>query len=101
MALLIATQYMENYGAHCWDGEGEVPQYWKCKGGTDYLITEVDVESSDMEVALVLDAVRERVEWDSPGSRSYILNYGVVPEDFSFGDWQDEFLTRIRNPRIP
>ena len=25
MMLVIDTQYMENYGAHDWDGEGECP----------------------------------------------------------------------------
>lgn len=25
-------QYRENYGAHCWDGEGACPQGWKNKG---------------------------------------------------------------------
>jgi hypothetical protein len=36
MKLHITTQYMENYGAHDWDGVGECPQYWKFKGGEDY-----------------------------------------------------------------
>ena len=35
---LITTQYRENYGAHDWDGTGECPQYWKNKGGYDYMI---------------------------------------------------------------
>ena len=35
---LITTQYRENYGAHDWDGKGECPQYWKNKGGYDYMI---------------------------------------------------------------
>ena len=38
MASLITTQYRENYGAHDWDGTGECPQYWKNKGGYDYMI---------------------------------------------------------------
>ena len=28
----ITGDYMENYGAHDWDGQGECPQHWKCKG---------------------------------------------------------------------
>lgn len=31
-------QYMENYGAHDWDGVGECPQYWKYKGGAEEVI---------------------------------------------------------------
>ena len=38
MKLLISTQVYENYGAHDWDGTGECPQYWKAKGGSDYVI---------------------------------------------------------------
>jgi hypothetical protein len=38
MMLVIRTQYMENYGAHDWDGQGECPQYWKAKGGSDYVV---------------------------------------------------------------
>ena len=31
MKLHITCQYMENYGAHDWDGQGECPQHWKFK----------------------------------------------------------------------
>ena len=41
--LLITTQVYENYGAHDWDGEGQCPQYWKAKGGSDYVVLNVDV----------------------------------------------------------
>jgi len=34
--LVLWTQIRENYGAHSWDGKGECPQYWKCKGGEEY-----------------------------------------------------------------
>jgi hypothetical protein len=45
MQIILFTQYRENYGAHDWDGLGECPQYWKNKGGYDYVITDVDVNS--------------------------------------------------------
>jgi hypothetical protein len=38
MKVLITTQYMENYGAHDWDGTGECPQYWKAKGGEEFFL---------------------------------------------------------------
>ena len=38
MKLLITTQVYENYGAHDWDGKGLCPQYWKAKGGSDYVV---------------------------------------------------------------
>jgi hypothetical protein len=43
MKATIDTQYSENYGAHAWDGEGECPQYWKQKGGTTYVVTDIPV----------------------------------------------------------
>ena len=34
--VVITTQYMENYGAHSWDGVGTCPQSWRYKGGSTY-----------------------------------------------------------------
>ena len=38
MNVEVSTQIRENYGAHEWDGVGECPQYWKSKGGEDWVI---------------------------------------------------------------
>ena len=78
MKLHIITQYMENYGAHDWDGEGECPQYWKMKGGEDYFILNVD----DTEVDAAIAQVRGDIEWNDIGSRQYIIGYGLVANDF-------------------
>ena len=78
MKLHIITQYMENYGAHDWDGEGECPQYWKMKGGEDYFILNVDETEVDAAVA----QVRGDIEWNDIGSRQYIIGYGLVANDF-------------------
>jgi len=43
MKLVIDTQMKENYGAHDWDGQGECPQHWKFKGGTTYVVENVDL----------------------------------------------------------
>jgi len=43
MQAIIETQYVENYGAHSWDGEGDCPQYWKPKGGTTYVVTDIPI----------------------------------------------------------
>ena len=42
--IFISMQYRENYGAHDWDGQGECPQYWKNKGGNDYVSRELSLE---------------------------------------------------------
>jgi hypothetical protein len=78
MKLHIITQYMENYGAHDWDGEGECPQYWKMKGGEDYFILNVD----ETEVDAAIAQVRGDIEWNDIGSRQYIIGYGIVADDF-------------------
>jgi hypothetical protein len=38
LRFVVTTQVRENYGAHNWDGNGECPQYWKFKGGNEYLV---------------------------------------------------------------
>lgn len=45
-AIIARYQFLENYGAHCWDGKGECPQHWKFKGGTDIVIAD-DVTLQD------------------------------------------------------
>jgi hypothetical protein len=97
MKLHIITQYMENYGAHDWDGEGECPQYWKMKGGEDYFILNVD---SDAEAESAVAQVRGDIEWNDIGSRQYIIGYGLVENDFmtEFEVSQLEYDGRIAYP---
>jgi hypothetical protein len=96
MKLHIITQYMENYGAHDWDGEGECPQYWKMKGGEDYFILNVD----DTEVDAAIAQVRGDIEWNDIGSRQHIIGYGLVADDFmtEFEISQLEYDGRIAYP---
>ena len=82
MKLHIQTQYMENYGAHDWDGTGLCPQYWKMKGGEDYFYALGDAGRSDEALAELVEALRGRVEWSDDGSRSYIIGWGVVADDY-------------------
>jgi hypothetical protein len=86
MKLLINTQYMENYGAHDWDGEGECPQYWKFKGGQDYFLMidgfNPEHEFADKNLQMIVDGVRGQIEWDDVGSRQYVVGYGIVADDY-------------------
>jgi hypothetical protein len=79
MKLMISTQYMENYGAHDWDGEGECPQYWKFKGGEDYFFR---LLSESWDIPKLVDALRSKVEWSDEYSRQYIVGYEVVEDDY-------------------
>ena len=80
MKLLIRTQYMENYGAHDWDGTGECPQYWKMKGGEDYFILAVDPLKE--APGLIVEAVRGSIEYRSDYSEEYILDWELVADDY-------------------
>jgi hypothetical protein len=82
MKLHITTQYMENYGAHDWDGEGECPQRWKFKGGEDFFYPLGAVEPSAEHIEELIFVLREQIEWDDIGSRQYMVGYGIVEDSF-------------------
>ena len=77
--LLITTQVHENYGAHDWDGFGECPQYWKAKGGNDYVIRNFTDFGNVTETVI---AVRSQVESDNEYYREYIIDWEVVADDY-------------------
>jgi len=77
--LLITTQVHENYGAHDWDGVGECPQYWKAKGGNDYVIRNFTDFGNVTETVI---AVRSQVESDNEYYREYIIDWEVVADDY-------------------
>ena len=77
MMLVIRTQYMENYGAHDWDGTGECPQYWKMKGGSEYKITNVPLNIDYQEVVSMAN-----VERDNDYCREYILEWSMEADDY-------------------
>ena len=77
MMLVIRTQFMENYGAHDWDGTGECPQYWKMKGGSEYKITNVPLNIDYQEVVSMAN-----VERDNEYCREYILDWSLESDDY-------------------
>jgi len=102
LKLHITTQYSENYGAHDWDGKGECPQYWKFKGGEDYFYALGDAGRSEEALAELVEALRQRIEWDDVGSRNFIVGYGVVADDYrtEFEQSQLEYDGHIACPAI-
>ena len=84
--LHIVTQYMENYAAHDWDGKGECPQYWKFKGGEDYFVLNVNPNRA----AETVEAVRGQVECDTNYSRSTVINWQLVADDFVTEDERNQ-----------
>jgi hypothetical protein len=77
MMLVIRTQFMENYGAHDWDGKGQCPQYWKMKGGSEYKITNVPLNIDYQEVVSMAN-----VERDNEYCREYILDWSMEADDY-------------------
>ena len=75
--LLITTQVYENYGAHDWDGFGECPQYWKAKGGSDYVVKNVNVN----KVTETVMGVRGQIEQDNQAFRETIIDWTIVADD--------------------
>ena len=106
MKLYIFTQDQENYGAHDWDGEGEAPQYWKAKGGTDYI---VDVEGfrwneefADKKLRMIVDELRFIIDESSDYYRSSIFGYEKVEDDFmtDYEQSQLEYDGKVMYPAI-
>jgi hypothetical protein len=97
MKLVIHTQEYENYGAHDWDGKGDCPQYWKAKGGSEFMVTGLN---ADADVDAVVDCVRDRVEFRDNGFESQILGYSLEADDYlsEFERSQLEYEGRIVHP---
>jgi hypothetical protein len=77
--LLITTQVYENYGAHDWDGTGACPQYWKAKGGNDYVVKKFKDFSAVSETVM---ALRGQIECDNEGFRESIIGWEIVADDY-------------------
>ena len=95
MKLLITTQVYENYGAHDWDGTGVCPEYWKAKGGTDYVVKKFKGDPTTAVMAL-----RGQIESDSIGYRENIINWEIVADNYltEFERSQQEYEGFIRFP---
>lgn len=95
--LLITTQIQENYGAHDWDGTGECPQYWKFKGGNDYVIKNFTDFGRVTETVM---ALRDKIECDNEAFREHIIDFEVVADDYltEFERSQLEYEGKITYP---
>ena len=79
MMLVIRTQYMENYGAHDWDGTGDCPQYWKAKGGSEYKILDVPLNIDYNElVKFALTGIETNTDY----SHEYMIDWSMEENDY-------------------
>lgn len=99
MDLVITTQVLENYGAHNWDGEGVCPEYWKAKGGDDYIVVDVPV---GIEVDTIMPKALEHFDCEKSGNyfKEYLLGYTMEDGGFltEFERNQMEYEKTIRFP---
>jgi len=95
--LLITTQVYENYGAHDWDGVGECPQYWKAKGGNDFVVK--NFKNLDKVTETVM-ALRSQIEEDNKYFHQHIIDWEVVADDYltEFERSQLEYEGKIMFP---
>lgn len=112
MKLVIQTQVRENYGAHDWNGEGECPQHWKCKGGNTYIVPNLSdrqvekvksqgvptltaliesrnegFEESIIDVSVVEDTAVVCAEWETPTILSWENNHWVARRTVENGEY--------------
>ena len=96
--LLISTQVYENYGAHDWDGRGECPQYWKAKGGNEYVIK--NFKGNDRNATELTMVASAQIEQDDQYFREHIIDFRIVADDYltQFEKDQLEYEGRIMYP---
>tara|TARA_R110000803_G_scaffold126384_3_gene193870 strand:- start:2365 stop:2718 length:354 start_codon:yes stop_codon:yes gene_type:complete len=93
MNIVVHTQGIENYGAHCEDGKfSSGNAYWKFKGGTTYIVQDVDREQD--AVAFVMAAFSENdigwkefpTHWES--EQEWLM--GMADDDQDYQDFKQE-----------
>lgn len=89
MYLAIDTQYMENYGAHAWDGKGECPQYWKYKGGETYVIPlPGDFKFSFDALRALVNKAKPKIEYSHDYGQEYVIGWEVIENTSKFEHWE-------------
>lgn len=96
--IAIGGQYMENYGAHDWDGKGQCPQYWKAKGEhVQIMVCNVDLLDAPAMVA-EMEARMHELSWSDEGSSCYFCWAYILPNKLSSYDisaFQYKFFEEI------
>jgi hypothetical protein len=90
--LIIQTQYKENYAAHNEDYEHGVSEpYWKFKGGSSYLITDIDFINTEYLEGLVEETAFIH-SYENPASMEYVLDWELIDEE-NLSDHIEEWET--------
>ena len=110
MKLVIVTQVRENYGTHDWNGVGSVPHYWKDKGGSEYILDNLehylspDDDFFDKKVRMIVEEMLPNIESFSDYMTESIINF-YIEEDSYLPEYEKsqleyEGLIRFYEPRI-
>ena len=105
MKIAINTQFMENYGVHDWDGNGDCPQYWKTKGGSVYVIENSTYErvSNDQPrswTETLWQTLRDLIEYSNDGARETIISMNIVDDNEKICDaWDNPIQLTCENDK--
>ena len=92
MKIVINTQIRENYGAHDWDGVGECPQYWKCKGGDTYVVPNLTVSQALKIKENGIPTLKALIESRNEGFEEYVVDWSILDDDAVVCDsWETPF----------
>lgn len=92
MKIVIQTQILENYGAHDWDGQGECPQYWKCKGGETYVVPGLTEVQAAKVLEVGIPTLAALIERSDNGFRETVIGYNVFADDATAGEeWETPY----------
>lgn len=90
MKVVISTQIRENYGAHDWDGKGTCPQYWKCKGGNTYVVSNLSVAQALKVKESGIPTLKALIEVRNEGFEEYVQDWAILDDDAVVGDeWEN------------
>lgn len=100
MKLVIDTQVAENYGAHDWNGKGELPQRWKFKGGNTYVVDGITPAQKARIESEGTPTLAKLLEENNDSYREYIISARVVEDDAPEGEeWETPFRLSYHNGR--
>lgn len=96
MKLVIHTQCKENYGAHNWDGKGEVPQYWKFKGGSTYVVENITKPQMDKILSEGIPTLTKMIESYDEAFEEYIIDWEFIGDsETAWEEWQDPWVLKF------
>jgi len=86
---VVETQFLENYAAHDWDGTGECPNYWKFKGGEDFLVSGFNREQDALAYVALNHCYAESggIQSATKVSEYYDWKIDMMDDDGSFSEY--------------